>query len=643
MIGHLKNILKQLKISGLHKTYLPLIVIVAIIFTLTCQEFSPDYAPGLDSSYQWGLNYLFVHDYGTLQQLIYPIGPLAFLKMPTTEGANFAMALIFYLIVKCGFLVLGFKAAGAIDNEGNSNNQFTRWLIPSVFLLAFSYFANIDVILIFTCILLCLESIKQQKLWLYATACLLATLALFIKISIGVNALSAIALTIPLYFFEHRNIKKMLWMCGISAGIFISLSFLIIHHPQTLLRYYIGATHLVFGYGSLSATYENHLVYLILFAITLLAAPFLCKGKYSRYAYLLSLIPLFAFYKHGFIREDCPHYFGMVYFMVCFWMILILIEEKRKTYLILLSLISVTSLLLNAKEMSEYQQRIQRPFSSVANMTEPYFHYHRFVRECDAKTKQCLPEKQLSDTMRQVIGHTSIDIYPFEFSYAAQNKLNWQPRTSLGSALTPYLESLSAENFDGSDDAAQYILWHFQNDEYGKTSISIDQRYFLNDEPIVVTNILNHYEVAAREDHLLLLKHTSVPALGSTTLSDPFVARWDEWITVPQHGNDITRIRVNSKKNFLGKIAGTFYKDITYSIEYQTDDGKCYLYRYDPAFATEGLWCNPFVQIPYSTEPETRVVKVRFHTENAQLVKPQLTLQFERIRLSGKRDLFLNK
>ena len=144
MIGHLKNILKQLKISGLHKTYLPLIVIVAIIFTLTCQEFSPDYAPGLDSSYQWGLNYLFVHDYGTLQQLIYPIGPLAFLKMPTTEGANFAMALIFYLIVKCGFLVLGFKAAGAIDNEGNSNNQFTRWLIPSVFLLAFSYFANID-------------------------------------------------------------------------------------------------------------------------------------------------------------------------------------------------------------------------------------------------------------------------------------------------------------------------------------------------------------------------------------------------------------------------------------------------------------------------------------------------------------------
>ena len=159
----------------------------------------------------------------------------------------------------------------------------------------------------------------------------------------------------------------------------------------------------------------------------------------------------------------------------------------------------------------------------------------------------------------------------------------------------------------------------------------------------MVTNILNHYEVAAREDHLLLLKHSSVPALGSTTLLTPFTAQWNEWITVPQHGNDLTRIRVNSKKNFLGKIAGTFYKDITYSIEYQTNDGKCYLYRYDPAFATEGLWCNPFVQIPYSTEPETRVVKVRFHTENSQLVKPQLTLQFERIRLSEKRDLFLNK
>lgn len=621
-----------------------LILATGIIFALTCQEFAPDFAPGLDASYMWGLNWLFVHDYGTLQQLVYPVGPLSFLKWPTTEGANLILALIFYLIVKCGFIVMGFKTVGLIgkDSPETGDNLFVRWFIPGVLLLAFSYFANIDVLIVFLCILLCLDSIRKQHLWSYAIASFLAILSLFIKISIGINAISVVVLSIPLYYYEHRDLKKAGWQAGTLFLSFVVLSFAILHHPSTIIKWYSGTMHLVFGYGSLALDYENHPVYLLLFAGTLIAAPFVCKDKYAKYACLLSALSLFAFYKHGFIREDNPHYFSMVYFMICFWMFLSLIETIRKPYILLLAFLSVTAIMMNAKEMDGFRQRSHKEFFGVANAAESYFHYHRLVRNSDEMTHANLQKMQLTDTLLQMIGNSTVDIYPFEFSYAAQNHLNWQPRTALGSALSPWIETLSAKNFDDSPDAARFILWHFQNDWLGKTSVSIDNRYFLNDEPQVVMNILNHYELAGREDHLILMKHTSTPALGSTTLSEPVTANWGEWIDVPQYEDGIVRVRALSEKKFTGKIIGTFYKDIIYTIEYKTSDGQCYPYRYDPTFASEGLWCNPFVQMPCDTLPEAGVVQIRFLASKPQQVKPTLSLQFEHTNTIN-RTLFTDK
>lgn len=622
-----------------------LILITGAIFVFTCQVFSPDYAPGLDTSYMWGLNWLFVHDYESLQELIYPIGPLAMLKMPSYEGSNLIWALLFYLLVKCTFIVMGFKMADVFSSHkpfSSPDNSFSRWFVPSVFILTASYFANIDVLIIFTCILLCIHSILEQKIWSFLTASLLASLSLFIKISIGISALSAVGISLPLFYFEHRNVKKVLLRLAALACIFIVLSLAIFHHPRTLFNWYIGAVHLVFGYSSLSVNYNNHIVCLLLFLCVTLAAPFVCRDKAARYACLLSAIPIFAFWKHGIIREDCPHYFGMVYFMICFWMILSLLEKQRKGYILLLAAVAITCLSLNAKEMDGCHYK-SREFSGATHVAEPYFHYRDFVKESDRITRACLQANQLPDTILQQIGQSSIDIYPFEFTYAAQNRLNWQPRTALGSALNPWLEAKSAENFSDDKDAAQFILWHFQYDRYGKYSSTIDDHYFLNEEPLVVKNILNHYELASRGDHLVLMKHTSVPALGATTLTKPFSAKWDDWIDVPQEKDAIVRIQARSQRNFWGKTAEFFYKDIIYSIEYETSDGQRYLYRYDPAFASEGLWCNPFVQTPCDLQPEAKVKRVRFIASDTHRVKNTLTCQFEIIKLTGKREPFLNK
>lgn len=54
-----------------------------LLVLLTYPVLEPDYGTGLDSSYVWGLNFLFDNDYTTLTHLIYPYGPLALLRLPT--------------------------------------------------------------------------------------------------------------------------------------------------------------------------------------------------------------------------------------------------------------------------------------------------------------------------------------------------------------------------------------------------------------------------------------------------------------------------------------------------------------------------------------------------------------------------------
>ena len=84
--------------------FIALLALLPVV--LTYPVFEPDFGTGLDSSYVWGLNWLFDNDYSTLKHLIYPYGPLAFLKIPTAPNGHFAFALAFYTVVKWVFAVL---------------------------------------------------------------------------------------------------------------------------------------------------------------------------------------------------------------------------------------------------------------------------------------------------------------------------------------------------------------------------------------------------------------------------------------------------------------------------------------------------------------------------------------------------------
>ncbi len=629
------------------KDILALVTITLFIVLFTFPEVSPAYSPGLDTSYVWALNWLFVHDYSTLTQLIYPFGPLAFLRIPTYEGGNLIMYLAFLFLLKVALVVLGVMAVNAYartESVEHGKDRFAQWFIPSVFLAGASYFANIDGLVVINCLFLVLIAIHERKMWPMVTASVLSVLSLFIKVSIGVNAISVVSVAILLNFLKNRNLKTFLMQVGAFLVVVVLMSFLVLHKPQVIGRYLYGVFHLVFGYGSLSISYSDHLLWIFLFAATILSAYFVCGSESAKQACVIMFLPIFAFWKHGILREDCWHYFGMVNFVIVFWMALSLLETTgRRKYVLLLGCVSVMSLLLNAKEMDGFEARNQRTFCGVVNFTEPFFHYREFVSEARTDTECALRQKQLPDTMSGIIGKATVDIYPFEFSYAAQNKLNWKPRAALGSALSPWLETKSMQNFSSGADAVRFVILHLQDDAYGGMSTTIDSHYFLNEEPGVMMNLLRYYHVASVSDHLMLLEHSGGDALGKLIEDEAGEVGWSQWVEVPHGEGEIVRAKVTSKKTLVGRLRAFFYKDVEYWVDYQTADGNVYTYRYDPVFAEEGLWCSPFVRFPNGEQVEPDVVRIRFFASKPSCVKPELKLSFEHIEIKDKGQPFVSK
>ena len=94
--------------------------VALIIVLLTFPNFQSNYDTGIDGSYIWAFNYLFNSDYNALLKTIYPIGPLGFLRMPTTEGTNIIYAILFHSGLKFWFVTSFLSLSKSIILTGRS-------------------------------------------------------------------------------------------------------------------------------------------------------------------------------------------------------------------------------------------------------------------------------------------------------------------------------------------------------------------------------------------------------------------------------------------------------------------------------------------------------------------------------------------
>jgi len=603
-------------------------IAIVIIFLFTFPFYFPDYDIGLDSSYMWGLNWLFVHDYDTLKHLIYPFGPLAFLKIPTAIGSNLLISILFCSILKLCFIWLMFKLSDVMLN----NNRYATYFM----VLIVSFFTNIDFLIFGCCLILILLCYKKEKNIYFIISVLLAFIGLFIKLSVGISAFSIIGIFMLIHGYYSKSFIQLAKQTGIIMVIGFITGMLIFGSVSIYFNFLVGGYKLTGGYGDvLSLHPHNNWLLLFPFLVLMFIFPFINKEKDVRITYFLSLFLLYAAWKHSFIREDIYHYSILLTFLFVFWGIIFIVSSSKKALTLLFASVTILLLYANMSNIPMYRE-IKREITGINNF-RTVLDYKTLKQKVLTTSKNNISTNRINQELRSSMGDATVDVYPWEFSYIAANQLNWKPRKTLeiGASTSLWASQKASENYLNDDKSPQFVIFQTENDRNRGKFGSIDDRYLLNDEPLVVYNILNNYTLFEKTENFLLFKRVPESHFSDIFLDEIQDHEFGDWIDIPYNSDEIIRLKVFSNNTFLGKLNKMLYKETAYYVDYKFDDEIILTYRYIAQTAVDGLWCNPFIQHPNTNEIEPKVVKVRLRNANALLVKKSIKTQIQHIKLKS--------
>jgi hypothetical protein len=614
--------IEKISLKGfLNKSIIFNSIIFVLAFLFTFPELDPIYSTGLDYAYFWAYNYLFQTDYNSLLNLIYPYGPFGFLKLPLCIGNNFYIGVLTISFIRI-CLILSLLFLSQIINK-------KRFIINGIVIFILSYFSNFDysIVLIVASWLIIFHN--KNKLYLFIIPLIFASFGLFVKSSIGVTSFSIITIYIVSLLFCKINWKKSFSLIGISFFVYFLFGFIVFGSIISTFNFTINTFKVVLGYSA-ALTYfqENNIFYLLIIWISVLIFPFLKKEKDARLIFFMMLPALFMAWKHAMVREDITHATVFFEFLILFWGIIFLATKKIKFYLPTLAVISILFYVLNLSLNTEFESFTLKR-GNIANFTNIISNRKEINENAILSSQNNLNFNKLNNDFINVIGNSTIDIYPFDITYISANNLNWKPRTTLQSgAYNEWWDNESAKNFT-SEKGPEFILFHLLNDNWGGNLASFDDRYLFNDEPNTILKILENYSVVNKDKHIVLFKKNQKNVISEPKIISSIKVKLNEWIDVPKTKSQIFRAKIEIQKNIFGKLKSFFFKDEYYFIEYKLTDGSVIKYRFIPTNAKTGIWISPFILDVNSTCVDVQIVSLKLTCSNNNVINNDINIDWE--------------
>jgi hypothetical protein len=595
-----------------------------IIYILTFPHFEPDYSIGLDTSYVWALNYLFNNDYQALIKIVYPLGPLAFLKIPTIEGYNFEYFLLFFTILKMWFTYMFILLAGLFNKD--------RKNLSYIVVAGMLFLINIDYLIIgitFIYSFLYLSNSNKSNLFISVS---IAFIGLCIKSSIGVSSFSIIFIAAILDYINKRSYKSALIYLGLTFSTILIWGLLIFQNIELLFNYFLNVLKLSISYSSaLSIFPVNNWILLSLVIISIFLPLIINRNIRTQTVFLLLIPSVFAMWKHAMTRQDFTHSMVMFSFLFLYWGLYIVLSEIEIKKILFLAVMSSSLFYWNMTTTWNFRP-LKHEVNGIVEFEKTILNFKEFKKKyTELSIKNVLPNK-LEKNILDIIGDSTIDSYPWELSYFAANKdLNWKMRHTLqGGSFARWLDSYGAESFN-RENGPQYIILHYVKDNWGGDFGSIDGRYLLNDNPLTIHNIFNYYNIKQKTQKFLLLEKNSKNNFASCKIEEKHTTKWNTWIDVTQYKKEFLRLKLFSKQTFLGIFKGFLYKTEKYYVDYMLEDGNILTYRYIPDNSKDGIWINPLIRHPKTNLIEKQAIKVRFRCTNTLFNEEKINYQFERI------------
>ena len=447
---------------------------------------------------------------------------------------------------------------------------------------------------------------------------MVVALALTVKASSGIICLLILLSYWSINFYAKSiNLKIFLTSCISLCTTFLLIWFLLYQNLSGILEYFIAIIELSKGNSSaMTINPPNNWWILTLFILSFFIFPFVLKDKNIFFLYALMLVPTVVFFKYAFSRADASHVVVfLIYLAQFFYIVLILSKDIQKKHILLPSAIAILFILTNP-DINVVKNFFKPIINNLSN--KPYISYKHSYQNLLKKSDVLLNEKKLDKEVLEIIQNSTIDTYPWDASYIVANKLNWKPRPIFQSYITytPYLDMKNA-SFYNSTRGPDFILWAKKH-EGGEVG-SIDERYLLNDEPLTLFQILNHYKPVYESPDLLLLKRSKHEFLGQTTTVQESTHQWNSWIKTPNNiplMNNILRAGVNIERTLIQKVKKLLYKEFEVYITYKFENGEEEKYRIVVDNAINGLWINPFQKKLLDYDWTNKVIAIKLtHSE----------------------------
>ena len=493
-----KNVTKKIFTNKLGNNSLLILVytIVYIYFIGMPKKLVND----LDPSWQFTINYAVSNNLIFGKDIIFTYGPLGYLFYSTMEGLNHYHMFIKYLFQFSYLIVFMFMIndLNVIIDKININKflkNITKYLLIPFAFLKSTLFSDFSPIIFLTLLYAYnqiinnrIHFIKKSNIFLLFFLTITSNILFFGKVSYGI-----FVLFYALLYIFHLLINKEFRQLIAFSTIIIFIFIFTLKTTSIDLEYYLKNSYeIIIGYKNSmmidlvtisKSTYIKYYIFYFLFLTIALyffisLAKNIIKNKYKlNILLIINSASLYYIFSYSFSRGIGSLIFATPLVIFIFYNFVESFYESdiKKLFFyitfIILSVHLTTFLYLNLRRLN------------VSNSKPDLLNEIIFNK----KNRINFNKKE------------TFDIYPYLTSIAYFNNLNYKPRPIIQSysCYTYKLDSINSVFFQNKH--VDYIIFHNSptNLTWGGPKLlgnSIDNRYFMFEEPITKIQILNNYE-----------------------------------------------------------------------------------------------------------------------------------------------------
>ncbi|MDR1195568.1 MAG: hypothetical protein LBL00_03725 [Endomicrobium sp.] len=447
-------------------------------------------------------------------------------------------------------------------------------ILPFLGVLSFEWLWNINLFLVFLSIW---HFKDNNKIFIISgiMAGIVSAFSLFLKFNTAALSLglSFVVFLLFLIFCRKKSVKYI----SLFASSYILTTLLGILAFFKEFSYFLKwlkiSLEIASSYNTAMALYISVYVpfLIVAFILVIVYIAFMIKEfkNDSRDNYILFLICsvlVFFSFKHSFVRQDGHMLIFYTTFPILSALLYIFAGDKfriaHKQSLKICAVICCACMMVIGKWYA--------PFYNFTNNVKGLFEIKQKIKNFERNKTVSLRENVLNEEWNAEIGNSSIQILPFDLSYAAANNwTSWQPNPvlQLYSAYSKTLDQTSADSFINKK-APSFILLEYE---------TIDERNMFFDTPATWNAILSNYSICKDDGERLLLKKNNSRKRIEFTKMQTDVYKFGDTIKIPEtNGLIFAKIKINT--SFLGKIITMLFRgcpsDIT--VKYQNGENKTF-------------------------------------------------------------------